>query len=117
MVEHLDDLQYFFSSTNIPKIAGADGVEGQIVYKFTKLLHSFAKNGYAFSWIWSYLWFICDHLRMFFHRYPYFGPDILASKAKFNEDETYVKFDTTYELDERPFKNAFLWDSLFPMNN
>lgn len=46
IVEHLDDLQYLFTSANVPKITDPVSVEGQIVHKFTKLLYSFAKNGY-----------------------------------------------------------------------
>lgn len=47
IVEHLDDLQYLFTSENIPRILDAASVDGQIVEKFTKLLYSFAKYGYA----------------------------------------------------------------------
>lgn len=39
IVEHLDD-------QNVPKITDPVSVEGQIVHKLTKLLYSFAKNGY-----------------------------------------------------------------------
>ncbi|KAJ6639749.1 hypothetical protein Bhyg_12496 [Pseudolycoriella hygida] len=93
IVEHCDDLQYLFTSSNIPQITNEFSVEGQIVAKFTKLLYSFAKNGA-----------------------PYFGSDIAATDVKFNEDEIFINFDSTFTIDEKPFKNAPLWDFLFAVN-
>lgn len=45
IVEHLDDLQYIFTSTNIPQTTDEFSAEGQIVTKYTHLLSSFAKYG------------------------------------------------------------------------
>ncbi|XP_055295977.1 juvenile hormone esterase-like [Sitodiplosis mosellana] len=94
IVEHCDDLQYLFTAANIPRIKDESSAEGQIVTKYTKLLYSFAKNGY-----------------------PYFGPDLLANTAKFDADEKYVSFDTKFEVKNNPFRNAALWDSLYPIAN
>lgn len=45
IVEHLDDLQYLFTSSYIPRITDEFSPEGRIVQKFTKLLSTFAKTG------------------------------------------------------------------------
>lgn len=45
IIEHCDDLQYLFTSAHIPRITDEFSPEGQTVIKYTKLLHSFAKNG------------------------------------------------------------------------
>lgn len=47
IVEHMDDLQYIFTSASIPRIKDENSAEGQVVNKYTKLLYSFAKNGFV----------------------------------------------------------------------
>lgn len=49
--------------------------------------------------------------------YPYFGSEIPANTVKFDADEKYVAFDTTFEVKNHPFRNAALWDSLYPIAN
>ncbi|XP_031624325.1 esterase E4-like [Contarinia nasturtii] len=94
MIEHCDDLQYLFTAANIPRIKDESSAEGQIVTKYTKLLHSFAKNGY-----------------------PYFGLEIPANSVKFDDDEKFVEFDTKFTINNHPFRNSDIWDSLFPRQN
>lgn len=48
-------------------------------------------------------------------RYPYYGPDIDVNKTKYNNEQTYIKFDSNFEIDTVPFKDAKLWDELFPL--
>lgn len=52
----------------------------------------------------------------FLFRYPYFGSNMAKDDIKFNVDETFVNFDSTISVGKNPFKNAPLWDSLFPIN-
>lgn len=49
--------------------------------------------------------------------YPYFGSEIPANSVKFDADEKYVVFDTTFQVKNHPFRNVALWDSLFPIEN
>lgn len=50
-----------------------------------------------------------------FHRYPYFGSNVDVSSARFNNDETFIKFDRIFELSKYPFKDEALWDTHFPL--
>lgn len=47
IVEHCDDLQYLFTSIYWPRIERRDSVEANMVERQTRMLVSFAKNGYA----------------------------------------------------------------------
>lgn len=52
---------------------------------------------------------------IFVVRLPYFGSEIDVKTAKFDDEQTYIKFDERIELDKIPFKNADLWNRLFPI--
>lgn len=55
-----------------------------------------------------------ENLLFKFPRYPYFGPNIGTSNVKFDGDEKFVDFGSTFDINYKPFKDASLWDSLFP---
>lgn len=38
--------------------------------------------------------------------YPYFGPNLPASSVKFDANETYVSFGSSFEVDKHPFESA-----------
>lgn len=49
-------------------------------------------------------------------RYPDYGGDIDAHLTKYNDEENYVQFDSFFAAAKVPFKDANLWDNLFPLD-
>lgn len=54
---------------------------------------------------------------IFVVRLPNFGPNITTREAKYKSDETYIIFDSTFQIAKKPFTNAAMWDELFPVKS
>lgn len=78
-------------------------------------LHSLVfVSDHAFRILFSNLEFLISFYAIF--RYPHFGEEIAAGNVKFDDDETFIDFGTTFTINHNPFKEAPLWDSLFPLS-
>lgn len=70
---------------------------------------------YPATYFMLYFW-ISNFLLYTIFRYPYFGEEIPVNDVKFGDDETFIDFGTTFVINHKPFKDAPLWDSLFPLS-